>query len=61
MIQTLQELKNLIYDVEEELRKDGLTASEVSLQTDFMNNLNINLRVNTYLGHVYVLVDTKES
>ena len=59
-MQTLQELKNLIYDIEEELAKDGLSASEVNMQSDFMTNLYIDLRVNSYLGHIYVLVDTEE-
>lgn len=58
-MQTLQELKNLIYDIEEELAKDGLSASEVTLQTDFMNNIDFELNVGACLGHVYVRVDTK--
>lgn len=58
-MQTLQELKNLIYDIEEELRKDGLSASEVSLQSDFMTNIEFDLNVGTYLGHTYVWVETK--
>jgi hypothetical protein len=58
-MQTLQELKNLIYDVEQELEKDGLSASEVCLQSDFMRPLDINLRVGDYLGHIHVLVETK--
>ena len=58
-MQTLQELKNLIYDIEEEITKDGLSASEVTLQSDFMTNIDFELNVGTYLGHVYVRVDTK--
>jgi hypothetical protein len=58
-MQTLQELKNLIYDVEQELERDGLSASEVYLQSDYMFPIDINVRVGNYLGHINVLVETK--
>lgn len=53
-MKTLQDLKNLIEAVENDLNQKGIAMSDVPIQKDFMNGINeISIDVNDYLGHIY--------